>query len=288
MKSLSKTVLSAAAGILFTLGSAQAATVEGSLFPGTNQLSDNSAESLINVNGLATVVDIGDRLRGIFVIDSVEALGGGGTRSLLDGSGNNELTGFFDVTVASKINTGAGFIFTFAPTASFAAEIGGPVGSAVAFFDGGATHNYSRIDCGTIGAGGTCEANVTDGSPLWVAGFGGDAFWQAFAFTDDIAAIGAGGSSQVGGFFNIGLELLVNSGSRVFNSVVCNTPQGASTSGLEFCGSGSLLGRGGASTPYDSFDNVDFTINVVPEPTSVALAGLALLGLGLTSRRRKI
>ena len=289
MKSFSKTVLSAAAGILFTLGSAQAATVVGTLFPGANQLSDNSAESLINVNGGATIVDVGDRLRGIFVIDTIEGLAGGGTRSLLDGSGNNELTGVFDVTVASKTAAGGGsFIFTFAPTASFATEIGGPAGSAVAFFDGGATHNYSRIGCGTTGFGGTCEANVTDvGSPIWVAGFGGDSFWQAFAFTDNIAAIGAGGSSSVGGFFNIGLELLANTSGRIFNNVVCNTPAGVATSGLEFCGSGSLLGRGGASTPYDSFDNVDFTISVVPEPASIALAGLALLGLGLTSRRRK-
>lgn len=291
MKSFTKTVLGAAAGLLFAVSGAQAATVAGSLYPGLNQLSDNSAESLINAPGTSgTTVDVGDRLRGIFVIDSIESLGGGGTTSMLAGSGNNELTGLFDVTVVGKVNVGSVFFYTFAPTAGFAAEIGGPANSAVAFYDGGATHDFNRLTpaCTTTGAGGDCEAAVTNGSLLWVAGFGGDSFWQATAFTDNIANIGAAGSTQIGGFFNIGLDLLVNNSGRLLNTVTCNNPTtGLATSGLEFCGSGSLLGTGGASTPYNSFDNVDFTIDVVPEPASIALAGLALLGLGFTSRRRK-
>ena len=68
-----------------------------------------------------------------------------------------------------------------------------------------------------------------------------------------------------------------------FGKVACNF------GGLvDVCGSGSLLGTGGLSTPYDSFNNVDFTINVIPEPSTFALAGLALLGMGFAARRRKV
>lgn len=290
MNKLIKSAIGLAAG--FALGaSAMAATVEGSLFPNRNQLSDNSAESLIkdpgNTGG-ATIVEAGDRLRGIFVIDSVEWLDGAApSRSLLTGSGNNELSGVFDITVLSKTFTGAGYIFTFGATASFAAEAGGNAGAAVAFYDGGAVHNFDRgtSGCATFAA---CEATATDGSLLWVAGFGGDAFWTASTVTDDISVIGLIPPPGNGGGFNVGLEMLANYGTRTYKDVSCFDPiKGALTTGLEFCGSGSLLGTGGIATPYDSFDNVDFVINVVPAPGTIALAGLALLGLGAGTLRRK-
>jgi len=298
MKFFSKAILGAACSALFAIGAAQAATVSSQLYGGVNQLSDNSAESLIDMNvgaqSVAGRVDIGDRLRGIFTIETVEPLGGGSTRNLGGGSGNNELSGLFDITVVGKLDLGAAagagrYQYVFAPTASFAAEIGGPAGTMVAFYED-TNAEYSRLapTCTTTGFGGDCEANIKDGSLLWALGVngGGDEFWTASAFTDIIGLIGAASSSTAGGFFNVGLDLLLNNSTREFLGVDCGFP--AAPTSLEFCGSGSLLGRSGAATPYDSFDNVDFTINLVPEPSTIALAGLALLGVAAASRRRKV
>ena len=306
MKAFTKTLIAATAGLLFVVGGAQAASVEATLFNGLQQLSDNSAEALIDCTpgalgctGTAGKVDVGDRLRGIFTIETVEPGGGGVTRNLGAGSSNAELTGLFDVTVMRKFSPAPGdpfgtYTFIFEPTASFAAEIGGPVGSMVAFYQDNSP-DYSRISpaCSSAAIGGNCEqlaTTGTGGSLLWVAGFlAGDTnqFWAATGVvTDDIAVVGGLSSAQTGGGFNIGLNLLLNNGTKQLDQVACGFPSATLTT-LEFCGSGSLLGKVGSTSPYDSFDNVDFQINVVPEPGSVALTGLALLGLAGASRRRR-
>ena len=297
MKKIRKAMTGVAVGALMAVGAAQAANVSSTLFAGLNQLSDNSAESLIDMGGsVVGRVDVGDRLRGIFGIGTVEDLsGGGGTRSLLAGSGNNQLAGIFDITLFSKTDLGVAaglgrFQYVFVPTVAFGTGLG-VAGAMVAFYENVA-HTYERLNpaCTVTGSGNNCENLVTVGSgaPLWVAGNAGNpnAFWVASAFTDDIGLIGAAGSATVGGFFNMGLDLLQNTSTRQFNSVACGLP--AVLTDLEFCASGSLLGRGGAATPYDSFDNVDFVVNVVPEPTTIALSGLALLALAAASRRRKV
>lgn len=297
MKKIYKAMTGVAVGALMAVGAAQAANVSSTLFAGLNQLSDNSAESLIDMGGsVVGRVDKGDRLRGVFGIGTVEDLsGGGGTRSLLAGSGNNQLAGIFDITVFSKTDLGVGagnarFQYVFVPTATFGTGLG-VAGAMVAFYENVA-HTYERLNpaCTVTGSGNNCEKLVTVGSgaPLWVAGNAGNpnAFWVASAFTDDIGLIGAAGPASVGGVFNMGLDLLQNNSTRQFNSVACGFP--AVVTNLEFCASGSLLGKGGAATPYDSFDNVDFLVNVVPEPTTIALSGLALLALAAASRRRKV
>ena len=71
MKFLKRTLFALAVAGLMGAGGAQAASVSSTLFNGFQQLSDNSAESLINgpcaagAACSATTLDLGDRLRGV-------------------------------------------------------------------------------------------------------------------------------------------------------------------------------------------------------------------------------
>jgi hypothetical protein len=114
------TILGAALGAFLSL-SASAALIP--LPPGFIQLSDNDAEYLINADGSRCTsgvapdctVDVGDRLRGIFDINSIEGLlpvAG----PFFTPFGGNELTAIFDITVTSKTGAPGAWTFNFAPT----------------------------------------------------------------------------------------------------------------------------------------------------------------------------
>lgn len=289
------------AGSAVALGAAGAGAVSitSQFFDGSQLLSDNSGEKEINVaGGTQGILEIGDKLRGIFNIQTIEQ--SGVTHNLGVGA-VNEMTGLFEVEVTNKVvvipESAPGALdglyrFTFGPSASFAADVtalGGAGGYGpgnaplIVLFDDPAK-DYTREGAITQAAS---EATATNGALWAVLGWKGvlGEGWRAQTVTDNLAVVAGIPAPGDGGEFNAGINTLENY-SGILQFLTVPTIFGANA---DWFGSGSVLGIGGVSTPWEVFDNVDFFTNVtaIPEPGTMFLLGTGLLGAGAFGRRRK-
>jgi hypothetical protein len=317
MKTLPLAALASA--LLFGAGGVNAADVASQVFQGAlNQLSDNSGESQnVDVNG-DTFLGVGDTLRGILTIETVENLTNASpTNNLGGGSGNNELTAIFETEVISLTvvsdtdgscngNAACDQVgdslsgdelanYVFGPNAAFIAAGGYSDGTIVAFYDD------STIDYTRSGSQAVTEASATGGTLVLEAGMNGtngsldaDELWKAFGAPVDTTVLKSVPAGSALGTFNVQLSFVgVNTLFPNFQQVSagCSFPFSPTApcggDGLiDLNGSGSILGTQDADTNYSAFNNVDFTVYVVPAPGVLALFGIGMLGMGFVTRRK--
>ncbi|MBL8475424.1 MAG: PEP-CTERM sorting domain-containing protein [Methyloversatilis sp.] len=280
--------LAAACGFAVLASPAWSAIITPQLPDGNVTFEDDSAEVWIDANSNG-VLDVGDRLRAILKIPSFF------TPTTAPTNFGGELSGISEIEVASAVAAGPGlFNYTFKPSAAFEAEYGAGVMLAL-YEDDVAEFARSGASCDSaadVAAGGTCEQLITNGDLWLTAGFTGDLdeYWVALGAPADpsIAAL-FGPDENLPGGFNFGLGLIENNTGSEWLETFFTSPffQDPLTGNnlVQLRGSGSLQGVAGENTGYDLYDDFQFTMNRVPEPGSLALVGLAMLGLAVARKR---
>ena len=313
---IGKTLAALSAVLALTLANNAMAISFAPLFTGptflNDTMEDDDAVKLINNEGGARTLDVGDVLWGHLNITSVNTVSVSSSGGLIPD--NSELTMEIRLKVTAKVLDGDdNTVYTMGPDATWATAIAlGKAGEAmvVTYGDAGlvplSTFDHVGSGAGTVAG---AIAASTDGMLQFAVGipaastFGNEYYHVVIkdagvGFEDDFDLVQATSAVTSLGDSYFNLEKLgvgvMDSTLRALDAAVQNSGSDALGGGSGFLGGAGITGHfsgtsallGGGTSLFDSTSDAQIEVNAVPTPAA-AYTGLAMLGALVAARAKR-